>query len=209
MHTPFQEALFEVHIVGYPGTDLSEVPAPFFTNHIDQSTQGFSAIATAECADVAGAYRAFDEATRWCAAESAKSTTFGVHAKLEAVREQRWFEKAELLHTPGPRTGTYAYIQSALVSAWDVHLDGWFDPRLKEALHRDGYIILDYLSSGREEMSTLTMHFLRPDECVAEYRRVTRLLEKYGGFVGNVYYEDPLAFVVYGPTIPRPIVRSM
>lgn len=205
----FQEPPFEVHIVGYTGTDLSQVPKPFFTNVVSQSTQGFACIATAELQSISDAYKQFDVATRWCEKELTSQSTFGVHAKLEQVRDQQWYALPVLQGTPERRMKTFGFVQSALASAWDVHLDGLFDPALKKVLHEDGYIILDYASSGGVAMSTLTMHFLRPEECIEEYERINALLRTSGGFTGNVYWEDPLAFVVYGPTIPRPVVLPL
>lgn len=203
------EAAYEVHIVGYRGTDLSNVPKPFFTNEISQSTQGFAQIATSEQDDRLQAHADFEAACRWSASKFADPDQPGVHVKLEAVCEQQIFSDTVLQTPPISKQTRNVYIRSALVSAWDVHLDGTFDPELKQVLHDDGYIILDYRSSRDEPMSTLTMHFLQPDECSEEYRRICEFITKTGGFSGNIYWEHPLAFAVYGNTIPRPIIASM
>ncbi len=207
-HKPFQESDFEVHIVGYKGTNLDEVPKPFFTNRVDESTQGFACIATAETDNLPDAHRYFELASEWSEKQLTVQPKFGVHTKLEAVKKQVWVDKPDLVSLPAKRKKKFNMAESALVSAWDVHLDGFFDEQFKKALHKDGYIILDYLSSNGEEMATLTMHFLRPEECVEEFNRIVTEAQKSGGFVGNIYYEDPLAFAVYGPTIPRPVVSA-
>lgn len=201
-----QEANYEVHIVGYKGTDFSEAPNPFFLNDIDLSTQGFACIATSERDELHSAYNDFALASAWCELQDKQQSSFGVHVKLEHVKEQCFFDELGLEKHPELRCQSTRYIESPLVSAWDVHLDGIFNPHLREVLHQDGYIILDYLSSSGESLSTLTMHFLRPEECQEEYSRVCEAVKQSGGFRGNIYYEDPLAFVVYGNTIPRPIV---
>lgn len=204
-----KELRFEAHIVGYEGTDLSRAPKPYFINEISCSTQGFSTIATMEADSLEEAYRQFEVGIGWAEQQLAVRPRFGVHVKLEAMKEQRIVDKPLLKALPKVRSGQFAYMKSPLVSAWDVHLDGVFDKRLKDHLHAEGYIILDYVSSYGKVCTALTMHFLRPEECVAEYQRAVEAVDSAGGFSGSIYYEDPLAFVVYGETIPRPIVQSM
>jgi hypothetical protein len=202
------EANFEVHIVAYKGSDLSKVPKPYFLNEIALSTQGFASIATVESNSLTEAYKAFEQGSRWSEKQLKEQKTFGVHAKLEAVREQVIIQKPVLRKLPRLRTKKFHFIESSIVSAWDVHLDGFFDERLKNCLYNDQYIVLDYLSSQGKQMSTLTMHFLKPQECIAEFKRVVAVVKESGGFSGNIYWEDPLAFVVYGETIARPIVEK-
>ncbi len=204
----FNESNFEVHIVGYKGTDLSHAPKPYFNNEILGSTQGFSGIETVESNDLSEAYKEFEKGLIWSKKQLSIQKEFGVHIKLEAIKDQIKINKPILKKLPEPRLKKFKYIKSQFVAAWDVHLDGFFNEHLKNILHKDGYIIMDYISSDGENIVTLTMHFLKPRECADEYHRIINLIKKSGGFVGNIYYEDPLAFVVYGETIPRPIVES-
>ncbi len=98
-------------------------------------------------------------------------------------------------------------MQSPLMAAWDVHLDGSFDPKLQEHLiTNDSYILLQYRHRQGQLSTTLTLHFLQQQECIREYKRMAHSLKQYGGFSGQLYWEDPLAFAVYGTTIPRSIV---
>lgn len=204
---PRTEANFEVHIVGYADTDLSRAPKPYYLNEVAHSTQGISTIATIESNNLNKAYKQFELGSRWSERQLKEQDKFAAHVKLEAMKEQLFIDKPVLEKLPEPRLKQFTHIESPIVSAWDVHFDGHFDKRLKDYLHNDGYIVFNYISTRGEEISTLTMHFLRPEECIDEFKRITKSVQECGGFKGQIYYEDPLAFVVFGETIPRRIVK--
>lgn len=203
------EKNYEIHIVGYTGTDLNEVPSPFFLNRVDQSTQGFAVIATAEVDDVNEAYAAFDMGRKWSEEQVTKQNNFAVHVKLEALKGFVHIDNNNFdldVYNKNYGSTQFGYINDCFISAWDVHVDGIFHPELKEFMYQRGYIILDYKASNGELMSTLTIHFLQPETCIAEYHKIKKCIADGGGFSGGIYYEDPLGFVVFGETIPRPIV---
>lgn len=202
------EKNYEIHIVGYTGTDLSDVPSPFFLNRVEQSTQGFAMIATAEVDDVNEAYSAFDVARKWSEEQVIKQHNFAVHTKLEALKGFIKIDNNKFdldVYNQDYGLTQFQYINDSFIAAWDVHIDGIFHPELKEFLYQRGYIILDYVAANGELMSTLTIHFLQPEICIAEYNKVSACIANGGGFSGGIYYEDPLGFVVFGETIPRPI----
>jgi hypothetical protein len=198
---------YEVHIVSYGSSDLSHVPSPFFLNRIDASSQGFSGIATVETASIKDVYVAFETASAWCSQQVKSQEFFGAHAKLEQLRGSlRVNQPLPTNELVLPRQTEL--IHSTTVGAWDVHLDGRFDPELKRGLRESGYILLDYVDSEGTPETTLTLHFLRQETCTREYERVCEAVTKSGGFTGVIYWEDPLGFAVFGEknNIPRPIV---
>ncbi len=195
---------WEVHIVGYGDSDLTHPPALFFTNRVDVATQGFCSIATLETNSLRAAYSGFEKAYAWCLREVKRQKSFGVHVKLEECRESLYLP--ELVYSGRlRRVRIPKKFQSTVVSAWDVHLDGQFDDQLRNDLFEQGYIRLDYLDTKGVSCTTMTLHFLRQEACVREFEWIAAEVKRTGGFKGTVYWEDPLAFVVVGETLPRPV----
>jgi len=197
---------FEAHIVTYGRSNLSQVPEPFFLNQVDASTQGFSGIATAEVADIQKAYAHFKAGSEWSERQLTLQNGFGCHVKLEQLRHSTPVRKPDLKRLP-VSSGRPRTFSSAIVSAWDVHLDGEFHPDFMRWLREErDYILLEYVSRAGKLCRTLTLHFLQQSTCQKEYTYIVPQVLECGGFVGTIYWEDPLAFVVYGPTTPRPVV---
>ena len=199
------EQRFEVHIVGYALSDLSSAPKPFFLNDVLGDRQVFSSIATYECENLQIAWGVFEQACHWSEEQLNKQASFGVHVKLEEVVHALDIN-IPMHHPPSPSHRENTMVESPLAAAWDIHVDGVFDPAIKNALQDQGYIPLQYRSRQGQEMTTMTLHFLRLSDAENEFKRVRSFLEGTGGFHGTLYYEHPLAFVVYGKTQPRPIV---
>lgn len=195
---------YEVHIVGYRGK-LDAVPEPFFLNPINAASQGFCGIATVEAQSINQAYAAFEQGCHWSKNQLEVQNTFGCHVKLEQTKESVKFDDLSLSHPPKPRNPK-TLVHSPVVAAWDVHLDGKFHPELLSFLVQQGYILLEYQTTQGSSATTLTLHFLRQETCREEFEWLKAELRGKGGFSGMLYWEDPLAFVAYGPTIPRPIV---
>ena len=197
---------FEAHIVAYGKSDLKQIPKPFFLNQVDASTQGFSGIATMETKDVAEAYASFQEGSAWSEQQLILQPGFGCHVKLEQLRHSTPVRKPHLKRLPTNREKLETF-SSAIVGAWDVHLDGEFHPDFLKWLREEReYILLEYVSRAGKLCRTLTLHFLQQHTCQEEYQYIVPQVQECGGFVGTIYWEDPLAFVVYGPTTPRPVV---
>ncbi len=195
-------------MVGYHPTDLSQAPQPFFVNHLQQATQGFSMIATYESEDIHAAYHSFETACSWCEEQVLVQPNFGVHVKLEEIIQAIPICQPKSCIVTLPNATT-RYISSALISAWDIHLDGTFTPATKSLLQDREFLVLDYISSRGEALTTMTLHFLRRSDAQTEFEKTKTLIESVGGFVGNFYFEDPLGFVVYGKTLPRSIIISI
>lgn len=196
---------YEVHIVGYQG-NLDDVPEPFFLNIIDVASQGFCGIATVEAQSINQAYAAFEQGCVWSKEQlEMRNETFGCHVKLEQTKESVKFDDLSLNRLPNQRKQKN-FVHSPVIAAWDVHLDGKFHPELLSCLVEQGYILLEYQTTQETSSTTLTLHFLRQEACQEEFKWLRTELLSAGGFSGILYWEDPLAFVVYGPTIPRPVV---
>jgi hypothetical protein len=196
---------WEAHIVAYGLTDLEARPRPFFLNQVNKSTQGLSGIATVESGSLASAYQAFEAGCKWAEQQCSIQEGFGCHIKLEQTRESIAMDELRLYRLPNVQKARRV-ILSPLVAAWDIHLDGQFNEGLLGYLVQQGYVLLDYKDSADHYVVTLTLHFLGPQACEEEFQLLTHELKSLGGFSGVAYWEDPLAFVVYGATLPRPIL---
>jgi len=198
---------YEIHIVGYAGSDLSGAPHPFFINKVTRSDGGFSTIATIETADHRRAVEAFHAGCEWSEAQVSTQDSFAVHVKLEKLQQIMSIEYTSLgLLEFAELQKHNGVVQSTHLSAWDVHFDGVFDQKLEKLLLDSGYIALGYVSRNGQEFLTLTKHFVDEEPCSAEYERMTRFIHQAQGFQGHLYWERPLGFQVYGNTLPRPIM---
>lgn len=198
---------FEAHIVAYGKSDLRNIPEGFFLNSVNASSQGFSGIATVETNDIETAYEAWLLGSEWSKRQLAEQSEFGCHMKLEQWRESTPIRRSPLKRLPRGREKPQTF-ETVLVGAWDTHLDGdYIHPDLRKWLIEErGYILLDYVSRSGRQCQTLTLHFLQRDKCQEEYDYIVPEIKECGGFNGTIYWEDPLAFVVFGPTTPRPVV---
>ena len=202
---------YEVHIVGYVRDGLSGVPKTFFVNRVEDSSVGLSGIATFETDDFVDAWKVFEEGCQWSSDQLATTEGFGVHVKLEERRQAVVFDGSvlrfdgESFVNSSPMSDELDRQWSTLLSGWDIHLDGVFDPRLRNFLVEQDWIVLNYFSSSGKNETTVTIHFARERECIDTFINVIDFLQDAGGFEGIAYWEAPLAFQVYGLTVPRPI----
>lgn len=200
---------YEVHIVGYAGSDLSNGPSAFFLNQVTRSDGGFVAIATVETNKASKALALFNEACEWADEQLTATPTFGARVSLEQLRQSLEFNDQGALG-PRPfvsfrRPHPLPFQYSSSLSGWDIHLDGHFRPEVREFLISQAYVVVDYISKTGERLTTLTTHFFSEEGCIEEYEGVTSFISRAKGFTGCIYWERPLGFRLYGNVVPRPV----
>jgi hypothetical protein len=193
MDTAKNHYQYEVHLVSYTPT-----PELQGTTRLIQSDVELDTIATAiETDDPALARAHFNDACK----QALQFQKFKGHVKLERLCASAQFFESNIT-SPDVAAPLFQnsvrYQDNMFVGGfgWDVHIDGTLHSEIVHALRKVGWVFLEYQDKGEVPCGVLTLHFLSEEDCRAAYETTLQYLEKSGGFSGNVYWEEPLGYLV-------------
>ncbi len=190
---------FEIHIVSYNNTKLLDIPNIFEQLDITESQICLNEVTSFhDINSLEDAMRVFNHAVAWFEKTSQKGE---MHIKLEYFIDLVHLNNPVFKHIePYPDLPVcLSYDENYFIGGlgWDVHIDGLFDKNLQKLLIDKGWVYLSYLSEhSSQEFTTLTQHFLSKDKCSAAYKAMLEYLLQSGGFVGDIYYEEPVRYLI-------------
>jgi len=194
-----QKHSYEIHIVSYNKTKLVNIPEAFERLVITDSQVCLNEVTSFhDLKTRADAVAMFNSTVKWFEQTNPSGE---IHIKLEYFMDLVTIDNLKFISgIPYPTLPkSLSYDENYFIGGlgWDVHIDGTFDPKLKKLLIDKGWVYLNYLShDGKKEYVTLTQHFLCEEKCSQAYNAILGYLKKSCGFAGDVYWEDPVRYLI-------------